>query len=188
MRMKLLIILFGLFIIMNQNLQSQLYGGLGAGYIQPFGEFDEINKSALSYSVNLENRYYCRLWYGVRLDYSEFEAKDGLDSTIPHYNNILNITPQFRYNFLGLNCYDDVVFPYLQLGMIISSAGSSNNSSRLGLGALGGGGLSYGFNIFKTCFLVDLNASYSMPNILIKDNTRKEIHYLHLNLILNVKL
>lgn len=171
-----------------QFLFAQIYGGIGAGYIQPFSDFELINKSSISYIANIENRYYCKLWYGVKFEYSEFDPADALSPDLPYYNNILNISPQIRYNFLGLNCYDNVVFPYLQLGLTISSAGMTDNSSRLGLGALGGGGVSYGFSLFNTCLLLDANASYNMPNIILKDDLRTEIQYLHINLILNVKL
>ena len=188
MKYKVLLFAVVLTIFVSQNSNSQIYAGLGAGLIQPFSDFEEINKSTMSYIINLENRYYCRLWYGVKFEYSEFDPADGLDTETPHYTNMLNITPQVRYNFLGLNCYDNVAFPYLQLGLMISSAGSTDNSSRLGLGALGGGGVSYGFNMFKTCFLLDANASYNLPNIILKDDVRTDIQYLHLNLTLNVKL
>lgn len=167
---------------------SQIYGGIGAGYIQPFSAFEESNNAAMSYIVNIENRYYCRLWYGLKFEYSEFEPADAIEAGQPYYENMLNFTPQIRYNFLGLDCYDNVAFPYLQLGMTISSAGRTDNSSRLGLGFVGGGGVSYGFNLFKTCFILDANASYNMPNYFLKDELREDIQYLHLNLTINVKL
>lgn len=167
---------------------AQIYGGFGGGYIQPFSDFEAINKSTNSYLLNLENRHYCKLWYGVRFEYSEFDPVDNLDPIIPHYQNILNITPNVRYNFLGINCYDNVVFPYLQLGLVFSSASSTDNSSKLGIGAVGGGGVSYGFNLFKTCFILDANAAYNVPNIILKDDVRTEIQYLHINLTLNMKL
>ncbi|MBX3044304.1 MAG: outer membrane beta-barrel protein [Candidatus Kapabacteria bacterium] len=188
MKKVILLIVLILTISAANNSLAQIYGGLGVGYVQPFSDFEEINKPAMSYIVNLENRYYCKLWYGVKFEYSEFDPQDGLNPDAAVYTNMLNITPQVRYNFLGLNCYDNVAFPYLQLGLTLSSAGNTDNTSRFGLGALGGGGVSYGFNLFRTCFLIDLNASYNMPNIILKDEERIDIQYLHLNLILNVKL
>lgn len=188
MKFKYLLLLTISGLLCFQVSYSQIYAGLGGGFLQPFGKFEETNKSAPSYIVNLENRYYCKLWYGVKFEYSDLKPVDGLDAATPYYNNILNISPQIRYNFLGLNCYDNVAFPYLQLGLTISSAGRSDNTARLGLGALGGGGVSYGFSLFDACFLLDANASYNLPNVILKNDKRDNIEYLHINLILNVKL
>lgn len=176
------------FVLCSSIAQSQIYGGLGTGYIAPFSKFEESNKSSSSYIINLENRYYCNIWYGLKIEYSEFQSSDNLPSTSPYYENMVNFMPQVRYNFLGLNCYDNSVFPYLQLGLSINSIGRTDNSSRLGLGFSGGGGVSYGFNAFSTCFILDGNVSYNMPNIIVRDELRDEIQFMHINLTLNVKL
>ncbi|GAB1371030.1 hypothetical protein MASR1M45_10920 [Candidatus Kapaibacterium sp.] len=167
---------------------GQLYFGAGAGYQMPFGTFEESNNSSMTYIIQLDNRYYCKFWYGLRIEYSEFEAKDNLAPQTPVYNDILNITPQIRYNFLSQNCYDDVVFPYLQAGLSFSSLGRSDSTSRFGIGALAGGGFCYGFSLLNSCMMLDANVSYNMPNIVIKDELRDNVQFLHLNLTLNVKL
>jgi hypothetical protein len=182
------LILFLFTTLTNIPAFSQFYAGAGAGFAMPFGKFEETNKSATTYLINLENRYYCKFWYGLKIEYSSFDSTSNLPATTPFYKDMVNITPQIRYNFLGLNCYQDAAFPYLQLGLSISSIGRSDNSGRLGLGGLVGGGFSYGFTVFNTCMMLDANASYNMPNIILKDSARANIEFLHLNLTLNVKL
>lgn len=180
--------LISIFLFSFLTAKSQMYVGAGLGINEPLSDYKEINKSSVFYILNLENRYYCKLWYGLKIEYSEPEKTADLDTLTPFYRNITNITPNIRYNFLGLNCYENSLFPYLQAGLTISSIGKSDNSSRLGLGFLAGTGINYGFILFKRCFILDANISYNSPNIILRDDLRENIVYIHANLVLNIKL
>ena len=61
--------------------------------------------------------------------------------------------------------------PYAQVTAIFSSIDNKyNNESNFGIGGSLGGGIAYGFHLLDICWMVDLNAQYSMPNILYKSN------------------
>lgn len=186
--LKLPILLLIFSILSNSSIFSQVYVGAGAGYKMPFSKFEETNKKAMTYTFNLENRYYCKLWYGIKAEFSSPDSSDNLPLNEPYYKDFVNIIPNVRYNFLGGNCYESKIFPFLQAGLIISSIGRTDDSKRLGLGLLAGGGFSYGFTLFKHCMSLDGGVYYNLPNIIMRDSARSNIEYLNVNLTLNIKL
>jgi len=168
--------------------KSNYYLGAGVNYMMPSGDFSEINKSALGFNMQLESRAYCNWWFGVRLDYYQPDPVDNLAITEDYYENMLIISPGFRYNFLGSDCKEYNFVPYGQIQLPFSSIGKTDESSRLGIGAIGGAGIAYSFRVFDMCWMIDANARYAFPNIIYRDDARDAIRYLDLSLTLSLRL
>lgn len=174
-----------IFLIGLNYANARSYFGAGVNSIRPLAQFSDENQSAFGLSIHYESRRYCRLWYGIRFDLFE---PDEAEPNIPHVTSVANFAPQIRYNLLPCDGYRDTWMPYLQLNFDISSIGHTDESSRLGLGGSAGAGVSYGFNMLKTCWILDLNAKYCAPNFIYKDDGRYDIQYLNVGLTLGLAL
>ena len=78
---------------------------------------------------------------------------------------LLIYPPEIRYNFVCGNCYKYKTIPYLQGMLTLSSIGNTDALSRLGIGGALGGGIALSFTAFRACWMLNLNALYSAPNM-----------------------
>jgi hypothetical protein len=168
----ILIILVFLFAFSFKS-SAQTYLGIGAGYVYPLAKFQEVNKPAYGYNVQLESRNFCKLWYGIRFDNYKFDKADSIN--LGYYKSFVLISPQIRYNLISCNSYRQKLIPYFQALFTISSISGLDDAQKLGLGGAAGGGLSYGFSISKACFLLDLNLLYRADNFIYRVETRPSL-------------
>ncbi|MFP4528111.1 MAG: hypothetical protein ACLFQX_06145 [Candidatus Kapaibacterium sp.] len=176
-----------LFVIPNAA-SSQYYFGAGPVYLKPLGDMADINKAPIGVNLQIENRGWCRLWYGLRLDYYSFDPADELDPATDYFESALYISPGIRYNFLGSACRSYNWVPYGQALLNISSIGGTDEESRFGLGASAGAGIAYAFTLFDRCWMIDLNALYSAPNAIARAEDRDMIQSLNVGLTLSIRL
>lgn len=187
-KVKLFSILLVLILAFTMNLSANYYIGAGVNYMMPSGDFSNLNENAIGYNFQIESRAYCNWWFGLRIDYYSLDPKDNLAITQDYYEDMLLFSPGFRYNFLGSDCKEYNFVPYGQIQLPISSIGNTDETSRLGFGAIGGAGIAYSFRLFNACWMIDANARYSFPNIIYREETRDAIRYLDLSLSLSLRL
>ncbi|MEI6090143.1 MAG: hypothetical protein WCR42_06810 [bacterium] len=181
----ILIILLFLFSVCYKS-PAQTYFGAGVDYIYPLGKLNEVNKPAFGYNIQLESRNFCKLWYGLRLDYFSPNKVDSMNTS--YYKNFILISPQVRYNFVNCNSYQRKLIPYIQALFTISSITGLDDAQKLGLGGAAGGGLSYGFSIGKTCFLLDLNVLYNADNFIYRVESRPSLESITGSINLSVRI
>jgi hypothetical protein len=184
-RKYILIVLVFLFAL-SYNSLAQNYLGAGVNYVYPMGKLQEVNKPAFGYNVQLESRNFCKLWYGLRFDYFALEKADSLNTG--YYKNFTLISPQIRYNFVNCQSYQRKLIPYIQALFTISSITGLDDAQKLGLGGAAGGGISYGFAISKTCFLLDLNLLYRADNFIYRVDTRPSLESVTASINLSVRI
>jgi hypothetical protein len=185
-RIFLLVSILG-FLILPKAV-AQIYIGAGPEIIIPMSDFDKTNKPSLGFNFQIENRFYCKLWYGLKIDYSNINKKDGLPLNTNYYSEYVLISPQIRYNLTNCDNYNKQGFPYLQTGLTFSSVSDFIKSSKFGLGGYLGAGFDYGFTLWKICWIFDFNASYSSPNFIYKSEERNFIQSINVGLNLSVGL
>lgn len=178
--------LFLLLLYSPPLLKSQIYFGLGPTYMMPQNNFKEVNKESIGLNIQLESRVYCKLWYGLRFDYHSLNK---VDRIVPeNFEEYLIVSPQIRYNLFGADCYTNKIIPYLQFLFNISSIKGTDERDRLGLGASGGLGFSYGFELFSKCWVLDLNGIYAAPNAILRADGRQNLQSINLSLTLSIGL
>ena len=150
--------------------------------------FSEINKSALGFNIQIESRAYCNWWFGFRIDHYNLDPVDDIAIGTDYYEEAFVFAPGLRYNFLGSDCKEYNFVPYGQLQIPFSSITNTDESGKFGIGAIAGAGLAYSFRVFDLCWMIDGNARYAFPNIILKDDTRDNIRYLDLSLSLTLRL
>lgn len=165
---------------------AQSYLGAGVNYLYPLGKLAEVNKPALGYNVQLESRSFCKLWYGLRLDYFALDKADSINTD--YYKSFVLISPQIRYNFTDCQSYQSKFIPYIQALFTVSSITGIDNAQKLGLGGSAGGGISYGFSISKTCLLLDLNLLYNSDNFIYRIETRPSLESVTASINLSVRI
>jgi len=167
---------------------SLFYLGVGGDYIIPIARLSETNKETFGLNIQLESRKYCKLWYGLRFDYF---APDYVETNFDDwYQEFVLISPKIRYNFLSNDCLDFTgkIAPYLQGMLTISSISGSDQLNLMGLGGGIGAGFAVGFQLFKTCMMLDLSGIYSAPNFLLKADGRPSLELYNLSLTWSVGL
>ena len=180
-------IVFCIILMMPIASNASLYIGTGIDYSVPqSANFKAVNNPTLGGLVQIENRDFCNLWYGLRVDFVNYKKANGVDSG--YYNSAVNISPEVRYNLLSQDCYKNVALPYLQAMFTISSIGGTDNASRIGLGGALGFGVLVPFRLFNYCWSIDLNAQYVAPNFIYSDPNRTSIESLNLSLTLGIGL
>lgn len=186
MNRKFILLIIVFLCISNFKAPAQTYLGVGADYIYPLGKLKEVNKPTFGYNIQIESRNFCKLWYGLRVDYFCPNKVDSINSN--YYKNFILISPQIRYNFTNCTSYQKKLIPYIQALFTISSITGMDEASKLGLGGSAGCGLSYGFSLFKTCFLLDLNLLYNADNFIYKIETRPKLESATASLNLSVRI
>lgn len=167
---------------------SQIYIGAGPDFIIPMSDLDITNKPSAGFNFQIENRFYCKLWYGLKIDYANLHKKEGLPLNTNYYDQYVLISPQIRYNLTNCDNYHKQGFPYLQTGLTFSSVSDVIKSSKFGLGGYLGAGFDYGFTFWKLCWIFDFNVAYSSPNFIVRAEERNPIQSINVGLNLSVGL
>jgi len=162
--------------------------GVSANYLIPMRRLSEVNDNALGYSFMLESRRYCNVWWGLRADYFSLDSLVRQNVPPNHFKSIFNLSPSIRYVFCGSNCEKSKVKPYLQGLLDFSSIRAVDEKMMLGIGASGGAGINFPFNLFGLCWAADLNALYSAPNCIYRAEGRENVQYLNLSFSISVGL
>lgn len=177
--------LFFLILFLPTIAYGRFYLGGGANYTMPMGDFSEVNDASIGYNFQIESRTYCKLWYGLRVDYTKYEELEEIEAGQNYFESGLSFTPQMRYLFLSNRKYDNALMPYLQAGLPISSIGGTDEASRLGLGITAGAGVAFGFGLFNTCWMLDVNARYFAPNLIYKAEERIDLNSVDVSVTLS---
>lgn len=187
---KFILLLAITFLFSSYNSFSQnLYGGIGGNYYLPLDDFSQVNENSIGFNLHLERRF-CNIWYGLNIDYANFQPKGDIDISDEYVENMLTISPTVKYNYLCLfrECNSFNWFPYVQMGLNISSITSTDDLGKLGVGVSPGFGLAYSFLLFKQCMMLDGNVQYMLPNAIYRDEDRANITTLKVGLNLSVKI
>jgi hypothetical protein len=188
MKKKLFSVCVALIIIFcTPGAYSQFFLGAGAVFSMPQGKFKETNQNSTGYILQLESRAFCNVWYGLRIDYINYE-KNPANPDINYLKDAVLLSPEFRYNFFSENCYKNVMLPYLQVMLTYSSIGGTDNANRSGLGAAGGAGLVFPFRLFGVCWSIDMNAQYMAPNFIFRSEDRNSIQAFNFSINLSAGL
>lgn len=165
-----------------------VYLGVGGDYIIPTAKLSEVNLETFGFNVQIESRKHCKLWYGIRFDIFSLDKKMPVKED--YYESMVLISPKVRFNFLPNNCndYTGKIAPYLQGMLTISSIDGTDNKNLLGLGGAAGGGIAMGFQMFRTCMMLDFNALYSAPNFIFRADGRPPLQFINVGIILSVGL
>lgn len=164
---------------------SALYIGAGGNYLVPMGKFEDFNKESFGFKLEISNKNFCKLWYGLRLDY--FSLKEQA-KTLPHFKKEVLISPVVKYAPFVEECYDNKLIPYLTGQLNISSISGTDELSQLGLGASAGLGFAYNFKLFGKCWMLEAEGLYSAPNTIYRDDDRLNLKSLNVGLSLSVSL
>lgn len=165
--------------------KANLYFGLGGSYNMPYKNLENFNESAFGARLELLNKEYCNLWYGIKFDYFSLERKE---QVFPYFENTLLVQPEIKYAPFVEDCYDNKLVPYIQANITMSSISGTDDQSKLGLGYGFGAGVCYNFKLFDKCFMLDLDGLYSLPNNIYKPENRMKIETLNVGLTLSVNL
>ncbi len=184
---KILLLLFLITTIFSNSF-AQNYVGLGASYNLPLSNFKEVNKSSIGYSAHFLSKKYCKIWYGLKMDYF---SSDSVDGTLPpntFFTKSIIISPEIRYNFIPDDCGKYSFTPYANFLLNMSSIGNTDELSRIGLGYSLGAGVAYSFTFMKTCMMLDLNVLHSSPNAILRADGRDKMNLINVGLSLSVAL
>ena len=179
------ILLVFLLLAFSSTAKSQIFISAGADYIIPFGEFKDVNEDSPGFSIQLESRRFCNLWYGIRVDYSNLNQIEDTENT---YESIFMLSPEIRYVFNNKPCGSGSVQFYLQGMLNLSSIQGTDELNAMGLGASAGGGIAVPFDLWDTCWSIDFGALYSAPNFILKENRRPALQSVLFNLSIGMQL
>ncbi len=165
--------------------KSTLYVGAGGNYLTPLGEFKDFNKEGIGGRLEITNKNYCKLWYGLRFDYFSLKEAGELQ---PHFNKEILVSPVVKYAPFVANCYDNKLIPYVEAMLNLSSISGTDKFSQIGMGASAGIGLAYNFKLFSKCWMLEAEGLYSAPNVIYRDDGRANLKSLNVGLSLSVSL
>jgi len=163
-----------------------LYLSIGPEYFLPQHNFDATNESSWGIKAEITGKKYCKLWYGLRLDYLSLKKKD--ESAQSFYNKALYLSPVVKWAPFTNNCYDNKLIPYLQGMLNLSIIDGNDDASQIGLGGALGVGLAYNFKMLNKCWMIEADGIYSAPNAFYRDEIRKTIQSINLALTLSMAL
>jgi len=188
MRKFIFTILFFVLLLIPYKSYSLFFIGVGGDYVMPISKLSDVNLDAFGFNLQLESRTYCKLWYGLRFDYVSFDHV--MPVSDDYYESMFLFSPKVRYNFLSNNCndYTGKIAPYLQAMLTLSSIKGTDNKTLTGFGGGAGGGLAIGFQLFKTCMMLDFNALYSAPNFIARADGRPSLQMFNFSLTWSVGL
>lgn len=188
----LLIISFS--VLIATTAQSQLYLGAGPSFFVPTQQFADLNDKSIGINIHVENHYFCNLWWGVRVEYFDFDKIPSLPFDTTYIEEYIAISPNVKINLTETSLYGDntcngKLIPYLNIGAILSiSSTNQPETDKFGIGGNFGVGLAYGFTFAKTCMMLDFYTTYNSANFLYKDEARYTINSLILGLNMSIKL
>lgn len=190
MTFKTVFLLF-LLIVYSSN-SSPFYLFLGGSNIIPIGKFKESNTTSLGMNISFQERSFCNLWYGLRIDVSRLDSLESAPLNTNYFYSYLLFSPELRYVFLFSeeNKYDHTFYLFLQGLLHFSSITRKQviDESNLGLGASLGTGIGFCFKLFKTCWAVEIDGKYSAPNFILKSKQRPSLTNYNFSLTLGVNL
>ncbi len=190
MTFKTVLLVF--FLIVYPSFSSPFYLFLGGTNIIPTGKFKEINKTSLGFNISFQERSFCNLWYGFRIDVSRLDSLESVPINTNYFDSYLLFSPEIRYVFLlsEKNKYDDTFYLFLQGLLHFSSITRRQeiDESNLGVGASLGTGIGFCFKLFKTCWAVEIDGKYSAPNSILKSKQRPSLTNYNFSLTLGVNL
>lgn len=179
-------------LIVYPAISSPFYFFLGCTNIIPTAKFKETNKTSLGFNISLQERSFCNLWYGFRLDISKLDSLDNVLVGTNYFDSYFLFSPELRYVFLlsEKNKYDDSFYLFLQGLLHFSSITrkQETDESNLGLGGSLGAGIGFCFKLFKTCWAVEIDGKYSAPNFIFKSKQRPSLSNYNFSLTLGVNL
>lgn len=171
---------------------SPFYLGAGLENIIPQGTFKEINKQSLGIAFQIQNREFCNLWYGIRIDYSELDSLENVRVGTNVFDKYFALSPEIRYVWLfsQQRSYDDSFYIFVNglLTFSLISRRQNVDESNWALGGSLGGGIGFGFQLLKLCWIVEMNGQYASPNFILRDNNRTKLTAFNFSLVLGVKL
>ncbi len=160
---------------------GQLVIGAGPTYAMPQGKFLDVNKNSIGGTLALHTRRFCHWWFGLRIDYTPFKAKDTLSL---FYADAVLFSGEARYFFSP-----PTELPiYLQADITMSGINGRDSLSPSGLGVAFGAGALLFYD--KDCcdWFIDINARYQTPNRFLRSEIRPELPFLHFNASIYFKL
>lgn len=190
MNFKLVLILF--LIMVYPAVSTPYYLSFGVMNLVPNGKFKETNKPSLGFNFQVQNRYYCNLWYGIRIDFANLDSLENVPVGTNYFSSYFLFSPEIRYVFVlsGKNNYDDTFYLFLQ-GMLHYSSITRKreiDENNNGLGGAVGAGIGFCFNLFKLCWALELNGMFSAPNFILKSNSRPTLTNYNFGITLGVRL
>lgn len=188
-------VFLGLILFISLHLcanSSPFYLGVGVNNVVPTGEFKNLNQPSLGFNFQLQNRSYCNLWYGIRIDYASLDSASQTYASTRVFSKYLLVSPELRYVFLlsGKKSLDDVFYLFLNGLVNISSITSkqTTDESNFGLGGSIGGGVGFCFSLFHLCWTTELNGLFSAPNFILHSKSRPSLTNFNFGITLGVRL
>lgn len=181
--------LISLCFLFSYESYSNVYLGIGYSYVIPIEELKNYNEKGNGFKLELTNKNYCKLWYGVNLDYLLLtQAKDAVN----YYERIIGINAFVKYAPFTSDCFDNKIIPYLQGKLGFSSITPTeiftNQGSNLGIGGALGLGVAYNFKLFKKCWMIELDGLLYAPNSLKRAEVRENLQSINVGLTLSMGL
>ena len=167
---------------------SNYYTGFGVYYHQIQPPNNEMNTDFFSLNLLLENRSKCKLWYGLGVNLAQIGRNDDASADSPFFNNLVQVEPTIRYNFISNSTVNYQFVPYLKTSLLFGYLDAEDRLSNISVGGTFSLGLSYGFNLFNECFMIDFNTGYSGFNTIKRAEDRIFFESFMVGLNLSMKL
>lgn len=165
---------------------NDLVIGAGPEYFIPTGDLNDLNKPAFGIKLEISGKQFCKLWYSARIDYTKLKhRKNNIGNS---FDDVFMLSPVIKYAPFSSDCYNRKFSPFVEGMLSLSIADGNDGASETGVGAGAGLGISYGFKMFKRCSSLDLDAVYSAPNCIWKDDDRIKMKMINVALTLNIAL
>lgn len=172
------------FLLLPINAISSIYYSAGINYLIPTAKFNDQNKNSVGIKLEVMNKNFCRLWYGLRIDQFNLKKKD----QVSYFKKEILISPVVKYSPFVRDCFDNKLLPYIEGQINLSSISGTDNLSNLGLGGGLGLGIAYNFKLFKKCWMIDAEALYSAPNFIYRADKRDNLKSINCGVSLSVSL
>ncbi len=168
---------------------SKVYVSAGYANLIPLEKFTDYNANSHGFKLELSNKTYCKLWYGLQLDYIFLKQAE---NPIYYFEKIVSINTFVKYAPFTKECYNKKLIPYLQATFGFSSISPAetflNQGTNLGLGYSAGLGLAYNFTMFKKCIMLEVESVYFAPNEIMRDESRENLQSIKTGINLGVGL
>lgn len=187
--MKNFLVISFIFFTFFINSYSKIYIGAGANYLIPLSDFKELNENSLGINLEIMNKNFCKLWYGLRFDYIPLEKKSEI---INNYERIIALSLSLKYAPFTEDCYDNKLIPFIAGNFGICSIKPNqffiNPGSSVALGGSIGIGLNYNFKLFRKCWMIELEGLYYAPNSIERASQRENLQSINVGLKLSMGL
>ena len=188
MRIYKIFVLFAVFLF-HYSAFSGTYFGIGGTYLIPQGAFSDYNQESVGLKLEFMNKNYCKLWYGIRLDYIPLSKKDAV---VNYYDRTVAFSGVIKFAPFAEDCYDYKLVPYLEGVIGFSSIAApdhfQSSGSNLGFGGGLGVGLAFNFKLFKKCWMFEIDGMFYAPNSIYRDEKRDNLQSINVGLTLSMGL